>query len=401
MIKRLRIQFISVTMSLIAMLLLIIFLLICSTIWIAMDADATASMQETYMEPFRPGYQRDTVSSNHPCFILYYNSQGQLQVYGSAYYDLTDMEALSQILQEAQATGKDEGILLHWGLRFLVQRTDYGEQYVFMDICRQLKTMESLVMVCLLTFVLSLAVFFLIVLMLSRWITKPVETAWTQQRQFVADASHELKTPLTVILTNAELLQSPDYTPQDKHRFAGSILTMATQMRGLVENMLELARLDNPLPTKQLAPVDLSDLAENCVLHFEPVYFEAGRELQSHIQPGLSVLGSSQYLRQVVEILLDNGCKYSTPGTQITLSLTQNHNHCLLQVASQGEELTPGQCKDIFKRFYRADEARSRDGSYGLGLSIAESMVAEHGGKIWATGKDGVNTFSVSLPLQK
>lgn len=401
MIKRLRIQFISVTLSLIALLLIVIFFLICSTTWTALSYYAHTSMQEAYTQPLRPGRTELTENSGHPCFVLYYDDQGQLQSYGSAYYDLSDKDALSNILNAAIASKEDSGVLLHWGLRFLATQTDSGTQYVFMDISRQIQYMENLVGVCVAAFVLSMAGFFLLMFFVSRWITKPVERAWDQQRQFVADASHELKTPLTVILTNAELLQSDDYTQTDKDRFAGSIHIMAIQMRGLVEGLLELARLDNHLPKKQMQRIDLSQLTEDRVMGFEPVYFEAGRELISQVQPGLHVKGSMQHLSQVVDILLDNGCKYSTPGTQVTLTLTGGYHYCLLQLSSQGEMLTDRQCKDIFKRFYRTDEARSRNGSYGLGLPIAQSIVSEHRGRIWATAKDGVNTFTVFLPLEK
>ena len=137
---------------------------------------------------------------------------------------------------------------------------------------------------------------------------------------------------------------------------------------------------------------------ETAVLPFEPLYFEQGLMLQTQIEPRLAVTGNEAQLRQVAEILLDNARKYSTPGGVVRLTRRSQGRQAVLALESPGQPLTPDQCRDIFRRFYRVDEARSRDGSYGLGLSIAQRVVEEHGGKIWAESAGGVNTFFVQLP---
>ena len=227
-----------------------------------------------------------------------------------------------------------------------------------------------------------------------------MEKSWKEQRQFVSDASHELKTPLTVILTNAELLQQPDYDAERKGTFAANILTMAGQMRSLVENLLDLARVDNGLAKAVWTQVDLSHTVYDAVLPFEPVYFEKGLDLQSRIQENIRVNGSEMHLRQVVEILLDNARKYSDcPGTVVVCLQRHSRGQCLLSVSNPGAPIPPQDLQNIFKRFYRVDQARSRDGSYGLGLPIAEGIVNDHKGRIWATSQNGFNTFYVSLPM--
>ena len=230
---------------------------------------------------------------------------------------------------------------------------------------------------------------------------KPVERAWTQQKQFVSDASHELKTPLTVILTNAEMLRDPSYSEPERQRFAESILTMSHQMRGLVESLLELARVDNGAVKKVFEALDWSSLVQDAVLPFEALFFEKGLTLQTDIEPGITVRGSAQHLRQCAEILLDNAVKYSAPGTVCVALKKTGHDKCALSVATPGEPLSPEECKNVFKRFYRADRARAMDHSYGLGLSIAESIVSEHGGKIRCEGKADRNVFTVTLPTVK
>ena len=258
--------------------------------------------------------------------------------------------------------------------------------------------MRSLTNTCVIIGVLSFAVFLGLSFLLARWAVKPVETAWNQQRQFVADASHELKTPLTVILTNAELLQEPEYDEQARSRFVDSIMTMSHQMRGLVESLLELARVDNGGQNMVFFRLNFSELVSDALLPFEPVYFEKGLTLESNVEENLFVKGSQQHLKQVADILLDNASKYASADSTVRVILRRQGSHCLLSVASAGDAISKEDLKNIFKRFYRMDKARSMNHSYGLGLSIADSIVSKHGGKIWAESADGVNTFFVQLP---
>ena len=260
-------------------------------------------------------------------------------------------------------------------------------------------TLQNLFKTCAAIGGVSLLAFFLISLILARWAVKPVERAWIQQRQFVADASHELKTPLTVILTNTELLQEPDCDEKARAQFSASILSMANQMRGLVENLLELARVDSGTVKASMSQLDYSELISNAILPFEPLYFERGLEIQSAIEPGIKVNRSETHLRQVVEILLDNAMKYSAFPAAVQVELKRHGLHSLLSVSNPGKPISPEELKNIFKRFYRLDKVRSMNHSYGLGLSIAESIVKEHRGRIWAGSKAGINSFYVELPI--
>ena len=230
--------------------------------------------------------------------------------------------------------------------------------------------------------------------------TQTLETTEQQRRRFVSDASHELKTPLTVILTNTELLQSPDYDEAQKQQFTDGIRTMAQQMRALVERLLELARAENARPQAAFAPVCLSEVAETSALLFEAALYERGLTLETQVEPELTVSGDERQLGQLVEILLDNARKYASGGT-VRLQLQRSGRHsCHLSLENEGPALSPQQLQEIFKRFTRADPARTRSGSFGLGLAIAQAIVQAHHGKIWAESRDGRNTFHVELPLR-
>ena len=260
--------------------------------------------------------------------------------------------------------------------------------------------MRNLIRNCMLIALLSFLVFLVIAIFFARWAVKPVEDAWIQQRQFVSDASHELKTPLTVILTDAEMLKSRNLDEAQKKQFAENIYTMSHQMRGLVDSLLQLARVDNGAIQKQPHEIiDLSKMISDEILTFEVLFFEKGLMLTENVQEGISIKGSRQHIKQAIEILLDNAQKYSDPKGTVTVSLEKSGSHkCLISVADPGEQISEEDLKNIFKRFYRIDEARAMNHSYGLGLSIAQNIVTEHKGRIWAESKDGINTFKIELP---
>ena len=164
------------------------------------------------------------------------------------------------------------------------------------------------------------------------------------------------------------------------------------------EKMLEMARVDNGTLKMQFASLDFSQLVTDAALSFQLLYEEKERMLQCSIAEDVHLKGSEQHLFQVLDVLLDNALKYSSPGGLVRTELSSNGRNCLLCVASPGEPLSGEDLKNVFKRFYRVDKARTMNGSYGLGLSIAESIITAHRGKIWAESRDGYNLFFVQLP---
>ena len=365
-----------------------------------LEEQSLRTLHQAAAGPGLPGLPGQTGSAGlQPWFTLERLPDGRLLATGSEQFDLSDEPYLRELFTLAEEAEPDSGLLPGYDLRYLRERSPFGTRYAFADISAQRDTLRNLAVTCLLIGLAASAVFFLAALLLARWMVRPVEEAWDRQRQFVADASHELKTPLTVILTNSELLDSD--VEATRRQAAEGIRTMSGQMRGLVEGLLDLARVDDGAVASIQSRVDVSLLAEEASLTFEALFFEQGLTLSAETEAGCSVMGSESHLRQVTDILLDNARKYAHPGTEVILSLRRDRNHCLLTVANKGDPLSADDLKNIFKRFYRGDRARAMDGSYGLGLSIAESIVHTHKGKIWAESADGVNTFSVQLPLSE
>lgn len=404
MLKKLRIKFVCINMIIVMVILTVVFsILIYSTKNnLAQDSirllqAVAVSAPDNHMPPKRPNFRQEEIRL--PYFILREGVDGTPVVTGGNYYDLSDQTSLQEILDQVKYAQEDVGELRSYNLRYYRIETPLGITIAYADTTSETATIQSLFRTCLVTTVFCFCAFLLISILLAHWAIQPVEQAWNQQKQFVADASHELKTPLTVILTNAEMLQSPGYDEPEQQQFTNSILTMAHQMRGLVEGLLELARVDNGIIQKSFTQLDLSQMITDAVLPFEPLIFENGMTLQTLIDDGIQVKGSEPHLRQVVEIFLDNAMKYGDEHGLITVDLHKKGSHCLLSVSNTGPAISQDDLKNIFKRFYRVDSARSMNHSYGLGLSIAANIIKDHRGRIWAESNCGFNTFYVQLSI--
>lgn len=398
MIKRLRIKFICINMAIVSVMLLVIFGMVLHFTAENLRQQSLAMLQSVSGDTRYPiGNWEGRREAQLPYFSVSVNLLGQISATVGGHYDLPDSQTVEKILDLALAKEDSIGYLKEYRLRYQKSATPFGQKLVFVDVSSEIGTLEDLAEACVFIALLSLTLFLGLSILLARWAIRPVENAWKEQRQFVADASHELKTPLTVILTNAELLQAPEYTDSERSQFVSSILAMSHQMRGLVESLLELARVDNGTVKMAFTELSFSQLLQDCLLPFEPVYFEKGLNLESLVEESVFLRGSAPHLRQVVDILLDNAAKYATPGTTVRVTLYRHGNHCRLLVANAGETLSPEELTNIFQRFYRVDKARAMNHSYGLGLPIAQSIVSQHGGKIWAESANGVNTFCVQL----
>ena len=398
MIKKLRIKFICIVMTIAMLMVGIILGVVVYFTANNMEMQSVSMMRAIASAPFQKGdlMKPGGDEVRLPFFTVQVSNHGELVTAGGGYFDLSDREYLQELVNLTMDADRDSGVLKEHNLRYLKAMSPRGMSIVFADTATEVATIESLIYSCLFIFLAAMLVFLGISILLSRWAIKPVEKAWDQQRQFVADASHELKTPLAVIMANAELMQSEE---ADRRKFSQNILATTYQMRSLVENMLEMARVDNGTLKMQFDKLDMSQVIEDAALSFQLLYEEREKGLSCNIQEGISVHGSEQHIYQLMDVLLDNALKYSTPNSQVQVTLANSGRSCLLSVASPGEALKKEDLKNIFKRFYRADKARSMNGSYGLGLSIAESIVEAHKGKIWAESKDGYNIFHVQLPI--
>ena len=412
MIRKLRLKFVAICMALVTAILAAVFF----SVYISMARNISdLSRQVLYRvvqeESVGGSMTRPDISISIggdrvllPYFTvnLWTSRRGgyTAQITGGTYANLEDTEELTAILQDCLSQDQREGTIAAYHLRYLRQDNGLYEKLAFVDMSMEQAVLRKMMGSYLFIAFASLLLLLGVSVLLSRWATRPVEKAWKQQRQFLSDASHELKTPLTVILSNAELLEQAEL-PDKPARWADNILSEAGRMRSLVEEMLTLARADNMVRTAVLTEIFLSDIAADCALAFEPVAFEAGKSLHYTLAESVTVLGDHEKLRQLISILLDNAIKYGADGGTITLTLQKKDRQAKLTVSNPGDPIPPQQLDHLFERFYRADASRGEKSGFGLGLSIAQTIAAEHKGTLKAESDDASTRFIYTMPLKK
>ena len=244
--------------------------------------------------------------------------------------------------------------------------------------------------VSFLIFIFLETIIFIISKLITNWIIKPVKESFDKQKQFIADASHELKTPLSVIVASSEALEE---NPKEK-KWLNNIKEESNRMNLLITDLLELAKTEQKIV--DLKDGDLSKIVELSTLTFEGKAFESNIKIDYDIEPNIKMRMVENNIKQLVEILLDNGVKHSKAKSTINISLKENNNQIELLVKNKGEAIPKGEEEKIFERFYRIDKSRNRDSNrYGLGLAIAKNIVLNHNGKISAYSSDGTTTFKV------
>ncbi len=339
---------------------------------------------------------------SYPTFVVEIDSEGEIIKVTGINVEVSDDLALESV-ESALGRKAAKGILWQLQLAYCALHGMPGHSIlVFLNIQEVTRSFIVFACLCILAVCGAMVCCYFFVRRSAASSLRPVETAWKQQRQFIADASHELKTPITVILANTDImLAHPEKSVEDQSKWLEHIRSEAMRMQELVTGMMYLARADsNQQPmTKEL--LSLTELVYDCVLPFEPVAFESGLVLDYDVAQDISVTGDSTQLKQLVMILLDNACKYTPSPGKIDLQLERCDAQARLTVHNSGPAIPAEDLVRIFERFYRADKSRTRQsGGSGLGLSIAQSIVDAHGGHISVKSTEGAGTeFTVLLPL--
>ena len=398
MIRRLRWKVIGLNMGMVFCVLLAVF----AAVYFSSRAVIARSVQQQLQQVLQTGSGYDLSQPGQegvPCFVAEVYASGTVRVSGNSYYDLTDKAALVDIVTAALSADSDEGVLAEHHLRYLRQTGLLSTRIAFTDSTLEQATLRSLLTGSLLIGLAALAVLFACSYMLSGAVTRPVDRAWAQQKQFLSDASHELKTPLTVILSSAELLEQS--AASEQKQYVDNVRAESRRMKRLVEDMLTLSRVERGGEHLPDTTADLSDAAADAALRFEPVAYEAGHTLSYDIAPGLLVRGDSGKLEQAVAVLLDNAIKYAAPGTEVRLDAARQGKNACLWVENEGDPIPADKLPHIFDRFYRADASRTDGGSFGLGLPIARAIVEAHRGTLRCDSGGHTTRFTITLPCRQ
>ena len=344
-----------------------------------------------------------------PAALFSMSSDGDMTALGRYNTASINQDVLEQAGEQLASADEGFGSLSDLGL-FYVKRQAGGVMYLAFADMGSASGWRALAATLAVVEVAALAVFLVISLFFSRWALRPVARAWTQQRRFVADASHDLKTPLTVILANTSIaLEHPERSVASQSQWLESMQHEAEAMQGLVGDLLTLAKMDEEEAAAQsgaarpaFEEVDLSDVIEGEVLQFESVAFERGVRLESQVEQGIELRGNEQRLRRLAGTLIDNACKYVDDGGAVDVALSRSGKQARLQVRNTGAPISPEDLPHVFDRFYRADKARTGGaGGHGLGLAIARAIAEEHGGTLTASSTQAEGTaFTATLPLK-
>jgi two-component system sensor histidine kinase CiaH len=413
MIRKLKIKFVLTVMGLITLLLALMLSFFYIRTSRTLHNESMAAMKDyastqpglIYFDRFGKifGSGGDKYSHLNMFVIEYYRMSDVIIPYGFE-KTLTDEQKnyIVYIVDTALNSTENDGIIEKYNLRYLKTNITGGVRIVFLDKAYEDNTLHGILLTIILIGCGGFICFFIITLIISKIAIAPVEKSITEQKQLVADISHELKTPIAIISANTEIISSkPDAKVADLEKWLGFIKSETNRMSDLIAGMLYLAKTDEAAESYQKTNLDFSSLVLGTILPFESVCFEKQLTLKTNIQPDININGNKELLVRLVGILTDNAIKYSDPakGGVVGIDLYRVQDKIILAVNNKGEVISPKTAKHIFTRFYRPDESRSRtDGGYGLGLAIAKSIVDIHGGKITLESNetDGT-TFIVSF----
>lgn len=280
--------------------------------------------------------------------------------------------------------GKQEGFKGQYKYRAV--DVDEGTMYVFLDCGRELSTFYSFLAMSILISISGLLLVFVLVLFFSRLAVGPVAESYEKQKRFITDASHEIKTPLTIIDANAEVLEMEN----GENEWTEGIKNQVRRLAALTEKLVFLSRMDEEHAKLQMTEFSISDAVTETVQSFEAVAEMKGKELQTELAPDILFYGDESMLRQMFSLLLDNAVKYSGEKGVIRLTLQKTDRHVEFMLWNTVPDIKQGNLDILFERFYRPDSSRnSETGGYGIGLSAAKAIVTAHKGKIHARSEDG------------
>lgn len=387
MLKKMQKKFIAILMCLMTLIMAIAFIATYTNTKYQLIEDCRKAMLDSFAgkSTSSPIYGGDAQSKDNASavftFYVIIDSHGKITKFHGDNVKINDERLFLRNLTNCYNSADSEGITMNGTLRYMKRTLDKGTVIMFADRSIEKATLASLLKTFLFVSAGCLCAFFIISYFLSKWLLEPIKNAMQQQMLFIADASHELKTPITIISANTDIVAShPEETVESQQKWLGYIKDEASRMTELVNNMIFLARNDSGTKKDIKTIVSLSDVVWNSVLPLESVAYEKKKTLTSDIEPNINIIGDEKKLHQLVVILIDNAIKYANDGGTVSVKLISKQGKAKLFVRNTTDTAIPEEkIRHIFDRFYRVDTSRARkEGGYGLGLAIAKTISDEH-----------------------
>ncbi len=397
MIKKTRYKFTAITLAAISLVLILIlgFLNLC--VYMSIYTTGRDNLNEIrarrgFIYDFSSPLINDgdsipsisSVPENAPFIYVRLNKNTSSPFMTTNMSDIYSSNEIFYIAERLLETGKEKGT--YNNMMYDVTSDGLNIIVTAVDVSGDLSLFHSLVKVSIFVILFSVIFVFIFSYYLSKWAIKPVEVSFDNQKRFISDASHELKTPLAVISANADVLE----TEIGENIWLKNIKNQSALMTDLVYDLLDLAKLDEIKDSLPMKTFDLSGAVLNKTLEFECTAFENHRELKEDIDENISFTGNEDAIKHLISILIDNAIKHSDKNGVVEVSLKSTGNRKILSVYNTGNGIKDSEKDKIFNRFYRSDQSRSKEtGGYGLGLSIAKTIVETHKGKIYVEGEEG------------
>lgn len=338
-------------------------------------------------EPIQPKKDRHNVSPETPYetrfFTVYVDRSGRALAADTGSIAAINTAVATEMAEKAYASGRSDGFIQDY--KYSVSKNGDKAMIVFLDCGRDLRTFRSFLVTSLMVAAAGLVGVFVLVYVLSKFAIKPLAESYEKQKRFITDASHEIKTPLTIIGANTEIIEMQS----GESEWTQSTRNQIRRLTELTVQLVSLARMDEENAKLPMVDFSLSDAVQEEAEPFVPLAQTSGKTLMLEIEDGISCFGDESALRKVVSILLENAIRYSDAEGKISLKLSRQGKKNRLWVSNTVNGIEPGSHDIMFERFYRADSSRnSKAGGYGIGLSIAQSIIEQHKGKLTAHSKD-------------
>ena len=308
---------------------------------------------------------------------------------------LTEEEAAA-LAQSVYASGRERGFSGEY--RYRRASCDGEILLLFLNCERELSTFRGFLYASIGVSLAGTLAVFLLLLPLSGRIVRPIAESYAKQKRFITDAGHELKTPITIIRADAEVLQSE---LDGENEWLADIRKQTQRLAELTADLIYLSRMEEENAALQMQPLSLSELVDETAQSFQALARSKGKRFSASVASGLRVSGDEKALAKLVSILLDNAMKYSPEGGTVELTLEQSGRSARLSVKNGTAPMEKGNADRLFERFTREDRSRSSEsGGFGLGLAIAKAVTEAHRGRIRAESEDGLSlTVTAELPL--
>lgn len=401
MFKKLKQKFIIINMSLLTFVFIAIFAVIYMLMALNGERQLAFTMDRMINAPPKP-FPREPLTATS--LVVELNDENKIRKVFS--FITMEEEIIDEAVVKAVANNEKTGKIkvgdFHYS--FLKRKFPFGTKIVFVDRRPLLESLNNILIIFIIVGVGSLVLLFVISLYWANRTIEPIKESFEKQKQFIADASHELKTPLAIIKTNlAVISHNQEETVSKQLKWLDSISSQTERISNLVKDMLTLAKMDASEDILAFENFNLTNSLEGILLSFEAILFESHINLETSLQEDIFFYGDKTAFETLINTLVDNAIKNTPKDGIISISLKTSINNIEIRIKNTGTGIAPENIDKIFQRFYREDSSRSREkGGYGLGLAIAKSIVEGHQGKIYVESNVGIyTTFIINLPKKR